>query len=111
MLLLEGLIAGVAPPLSTAASLLAALRSRQELFAPSNLKQRIQHAAGADVSGKGAWHGLGHWGRLLVAADVAQFVTACALVPLAWPFRSCSWLKLHTRCLTPTCALPALLIG
>lgn len=48
--LLEGLIDGMTPSLNTLASVIAALRTRQDLYAPTNLGQRIREAAGMDVS-------------------------------------------------------------
>lgn len=53
LLALEGMVEGVVPPLPVLASLIAALRTRQNLYAPSNLGQRIRDLAGMDVSA--AW--------------------------------------------------------
>lgn len=49
LLLLEGLVEGVQPPLNVLAGVIASLRTRQDLYAPSNLGQRIREA-GMDVS-------------------------------------------------------------
>lgn len=50
--LLGGLLEGRAPPLQAVASLMAALRSQQDMYTPDNLTDRIRKAAGMDVSAR-----------------------------------------------------------
>lgn len=71
---LEGLLDGVTPPLPALVSLIAALRTRQNLYAPSNLGRRIRDVAGADVSGSLP---LLHAQHLCVASLVLMHQAAC----------------------------------